>query len=266
MKHFQGFLSTPPLWFKQEFGITQFEFPEIDLENFEPKPIPENLRLGHQVEYIFKQLIEFDSTYTLLANNFQLKRNKITIGELDFLLRHNETQKIHHVELTYKFYILDPTISDPIHRAMGPNRKDLFFAKMEKTRDQHFPLLHSPEGKELLSNLDISKESIVQSCCYLGQLFKPYDKESPSIAPLNTNCIVGFWLNLFQLEQSKFQECEYFIPSKAQWVAIPHIWVDWTSYDQCLPELKINLQEKRSPMLWIKYPNNRIKKCFLVWW
>lgn len=250
----------------QEFGITQFEFPEIDLENFEQKPIPENLRLGHQVEYIFKQLIEFDSTYTLLEHNLQLKRNKITIGELDFLLRHNETQKIHHVELTYKFYILDPTISDPIHRAMGPNRKDMFFAKMQKTRDQHFPLLRSPEGLAVLNDLDISEENILQSCCFLAQLYTPFDQNIHSVTPLNPACIAGFWLDVPSFAKSEFIACEYYFPSKHEWIHIPHSEVLWVSHGECMLEIQRRHLQKRSPMVWIKYPENHFKKCFVVWW
>ena len=146
MRHFDGFLKTPPLWINEQFGIKQFEFPSIDLSGFVPEPIPQNIRLGHQVEHVFHQLIEYDSTYEVLAYNQQLKRNKITLGELDFILKHKQTGKLKHVELTYKFYILDPSITEPIHRAMDPNRKDMFFTKMEKTKNNQFSLLHSSEG------------------------------------------------------------------------------------------------------------------------
>ena len=62
-----GFLNTPPLWEKKEYGVHQFVFPSLQLSSFDPKPIPQNIRLGHQIEYIFKQLIEYSNVYNILV-------------------------------------------------------------------------------------------------------------------------------------------------------------------------------------------------------
>ena len=163
MKHINGFLATPPLWTKTAFGLSQFEMPSIDLSTFVAQPIPSKLRLGHQIEYIFKQLLDQTERYKVLAHNIQILRDKNTIGELDFIVedRFRESKKI-HIELTYKFYILDDTIKEPIHRLIGPNRKDSFFTKMEKTRDKQLPLIFTPEGRTTLSTLDINADELEQ--------------------------------------------------------------------------------------------------------
>lgn len=266
MKHIHGFLSTHPLWVKEQFGITQFEFPPIDLSGFVPKEIPINVRLGHQIEHIFHQLIDHDPTYEVLANNVQLKRNKITLGELDFILRHQETMQDYHVELTYKFYILDPNISEPIHRAMGPNRRDMFFRKMEKTRDHQFSLLFSNEGTRLLSTLDVDASKCIQQCCFLGQLFVPYNSKPLSVRPLNTKCIVGHWMNLSQFKEEPFVGYEFYIPHKYEWLQTPHVDVLWQSHFDTMLEVNVRHLNKHAPMVWIKSENHKLEKTFIVWW
>jgi len=266
MRHFDGFLKTPPLWINEQFGIKQFEFPSIDLSGFVPEPIPQNIRLGHQVEHVFHQLIEYDSTYEVLAYNQQLKRNKITLGELDFILKHKQTGKLKHVELTYKFYILDPSITEPIHRAMDPNRKDMFFTKMEKTKNNQFSLLHSSEGVQLMEQLGIANETIDQECCFLGQLFVPYQHKQISIRPLNPKCIIGYWLNLKSLMEQNFRNCEFYILRKYQWLHTPHLDVNWQTHQEALLDIHVKHLSQNAPMIWIKNTNNTIEKCFVVWW
>lgn len=46
-KQILGFFNTPPLWIGEQFGIRQFEFPDIDLDSFVPESIPNNIRLGY---------------------------------------------------------------------------------------------------------------------------------------------------------------------------------------------------------------------------
>ncbi len=273
MKQYRGFLDTAPLWKNTQFNLTQFDLPVIDLENFKPQPIPKNIRLGHRVEYILKQLLDYSKRYDVLAHNVQIKRGKETIGELDFILRDRgngeenfgESEFI-HLELTYKFYLLDPTISEPIHRLMGPNRRDMFFTKMEKTRDKQLPLLHSPEGKELLRSLHLQSEEITQQTYFLGQLFTPYIKEYPSIRPLNTKAIVGYWMDFETFNSNDFKSFTFYIPLKYEWIHHPHTDVQWQSHFNTLMEINMRHIKNNAPMVWIKNGNGSIEKCFVVWW
>ncbi|MEM9142609.1 MAG: DUF1853 family protein, partial [Bacteroidota bacterium] len=125
----KGFLNTPPLWVNTQFGMQQFRFPEIDLTDLRPKAIPNGMRLGHQMERVFRLLLEHDSTYVVLLSNLPIKGDNRTLGEIDFILREVQSQKSIHVELTYKFYLVVPEISEPIHRLTGPNKRDMFFTK-----------------------------------------------------------------------------------------------------------------------------------------
>ena len=87
-----GFLNTPPLWEKQQFDIQQFEFPSSELHAFYPKPIPNNLRLGHQIEFVFKQLVEYSNAYSIVLYNLPIRQVDRTLGGIDFI-RKDELRK-----------------------------------------------------------------------------------------------------------------------------------------------------------------------------
>ena len=281
MKHIHGFLASPPLWEHTQFGLQQFEIPPLDLAHFEPQSIPEKLRLGHQIEYIFHQLLSHSDCYEVLAHNIQIKKGNDTLGELDFIIRSclparqvretcaersRSSKKLLHLELTYKFYIIDPTIDDPIHRLIGPNRKDAFFAKLEKTKQKQLPLIHTEEGKQTLATLGIESSELDQQVLFMGQLFIPYNTTAPSIEPLNTDCIVGFWIRMQDFASDEFQTYQYYITYKKEWIHTPHQDVQWISYDKALLDVKEKHLLKRAPMVWIKKPDDTIDTCFIVWW
>lgn len=267
MKHINGFLATPPLWTQTAFGLSQFEMPNIDLSTFVAQPIPSKLRLGHQIEYIFKQLLDHTERYKVLAHNIQILRDKNTIGELDFIVedRFRESKKI-HVELTYKFYILDDTIEEPIHRLIGPNKKDSFFTKMEKTRDKQLPLIFTPEGRTTLSKLDINPDELEQQTFFLAQLFKPYSHLSLTIEPLNEKCIIGYWIRMESFNTNDFKEYSFYITLKSEWLHEPHLERTYIKHEDTLTSIAEKHNHKRAPLLWIKKPSGIIEKCFVVWW
>ena len=261
-----GFLNTPPLWQNEQFGILQFEFPDIDLAEFQPQPIPARIRLGHQMEYVFKQLIGYCPNYSVLLHNLAIRKGKQTLGEIDFLLKHVETAQLIHIELTYKFYIIDPKMSEPIHQLMGPNKRDMFFTKMEKIKNEQFPLLHSPEGALALSEEEIDHTEIVHQTCYKAQLFRPYGSSSSNIRPLNMACIVGYWLRFDDFNSEAFKKRQFYIPYKSEWVMAAHSDVPWSSHFEILLDVNIRLLKENSPMLWMKKSETEFERFFVVWW
>lgn len=271
MKHIIGFLKTPPLWKNEQFGLKQFTFPDIDLSSFKALPIPTHLRLGHQIEYIFKQLLDHSEHYDVLAHNIQIKRDRTTLGELDFIVedvrfRESGKRKRIHIELTYKFYILDPSISEPIHRLMGPNRKDMFFTKMEKTRDKQLPLAYSAEGMATLEKSGIDASQLVQQTYFLGQLFTPFGQKAPSIRPLNVKAVVGFWIRFEDFKKSSFSAFQFYITRKYEWLHAPHLQVHWRSHYDILMDITLKHIGHRAPLVWIRKEDDTLEKCFVVWW
>ncbi|TMM57392.1 DUF1853 family protein [Maribacter algarum] len=265
-KQCAGFLNTPPLWQKEQFGIKQFEFPKIDWSTFQPKAISERIRLGHQMEHVFKQLVEHSEAYEILLHNLPIKDGNRTIGEIDFVLKNTQTRQLIHVELTYKFYIINPEISEPIHQLMGPNRRDMFFTKMEKIKNDQFQLLHSHEGSKALHNKDIDHTKILHQACYKAQLFDPYRSNPVNIRPLNTECFTGYWLRFEDFKTADFKSFEFYIPFKAQWVIEPHEDVQWTSHFETLMDINLRMLKENTPMVWMKTSETEFEKFFVVWW
>jgi hypothetical protein len=261
-----GFLNTPPIWVNAQFGISQFEFPSVDMADFSPAPIPQKLRLGHQMEHVCKQLLEYGPQYEVLIFNLPIREGKQTIGEIDFILREKATEQLVHVELTYKFYIINPAISEPIHQLMGPNKRDMFFTKMEKIKNEQFALLHSKAGRMALAEKDIDHDRITHQACYKAQLFKPYRSKPLNLRPLNPNCIVGYWLRMAVLQTKAFTPYKFYIPYKSQWVIEPHIEVEWTPHFETIVDINLRLLKHNAPMVWMKKSETEFEKFFVVWW
>ena len=267
-KHLQqqitGFLNTPPIWLNTQFSIQQFDFPKVDINNFNPQPIPQKIRLGHQMEYICKQLLDYSDTYDVLLHNLPIREGKQTLGEIDFILKEKATQQLVHVELTYKFYIINPEISEPIHQLMGPNKRDMFFTKMEKIKNAQFSLLHTSAGKTALAENNIDSTKIQHQACYKAQLFEPFGSKPIHLRPLNPNCIVGYWLRITELQTDSFKNYQFYIPFKTQWVITPHIEVKWTSHYETLLEINLRLIKQNAPMVWMKKSDTEFEKFFVV--
>ncbi len=262
---FEGFVNTPPLWKKQQFGLQQFQFPEIDLSASDTMALPEHLRLGHQMEVVFKNLISSSKAYTIVFSNLLIDEGKIRLGELDFILREERTEQLVHVELAYKFYIIHPEISEPIYRLMGPNKRDMFYTKLDKLKDKQFPLLFHKSLAPYWETANIDPITIAQQCCFKAQLFAPYGKTT-SIRPLNTKCIAGTWIRFDVLNSPEFNPCQFYIPRKLEWVIAPHQDVPWKSHFETLMEVNLRMVKENAPMLWVKKPDGTIEKVFVVWW
>ena len=261
-----GFLKTPPLWVNEQFGIPQFDFPDIDLRAFKAKPISKKIRLGHQMEGVFYQLIEHSKAYEIILHNLPIRRGKQTLGEIDFVLKEVATNKLIHIELTYKFYIIDVDITAPIHRLIGPNKRDMFFTKMEKIKNHQFQLLHSIEGANALMERNIAHKYISHKVCYKAQLFAPYGTRSSPIRPLNKDCICGYWLRFNDLNTTNFKSHQYYIPFKSEWVVEPHVKVQWQDHFQIMMEINLHMLKENAPMVWMKKKGTTFEKFFVVWW
>lgn len=261
----KGFYETPPLWINQQFGLPQFSMPDVALEKLAPLQLPTKLRLGHQMEYVFNHIISASSTYEIALQNLLIESGKVRLGELDFILRDPATNHYFHVELAYKFYILNPSISEPIYRLMGPNKRDMFFTKLDKLKEKQFPLLLHSSLEPYWNTLEINPQDIQQQCCFKAQLFQPYG-ETVSIRPLNKECIAGHWLSFDDFNSDNFRTSSFYIPQKIEWVMRPHHNVAWQSHYETLLDVNLRMVKEQAPMLWIKRPDGVLEKVFVVWW
>ena len=246
--------------------MPQFQFPEVAIDSFVPSPIPENLRLGHQMEYVCKQFLDQSDAYDVLVHNLSIRDGKQTIGEIDFILKETATRQLIHVELTYKFYLIDNDIENPIHQLIGPNRSDAFYKKLQKIKNNQFSLVHTGIGRSILLEKEIETTNIKQQVCFKAQLFKPYKADSLQLDPFNAHCIVGYWLRLKDFNENKFSTFQFYIPTKSEWVFHPFEEVAWVSHDEIVITITERLNNKSAPMVWVKKSCTEFEKLFVVWW
>jgi hypothetical protein len=260
-----GFSATPPLWKNRQFGIQQFSFPAVNLDSVGPLELPNNLRLGHQMEVVFKELIATSKRYNLTSSNVLVDEGKTRIGELDFILKDLKTENFLHVELAYKFYIINPEISEPIYRLMGPNKRDMFHTKLDKLKEKQLPLLHHDSLLPYWETHAINPTEIEQQCCFKAQLFEPFGEKS-SIRPLNTDCYTGRWIRFDDFNSIEFKNAEYYFPRKLECVLAPRSNVNWLNHFEALMEVNLRMVKENAPMLSMKRPSGEMEKLFVVWW
>lgn len=88
-------------------GLQTFNLSELKLSNNYGFQLPKNIKLGHLVENIVAKLITLSSNYKILYKNIQIFEDKISIGELDFIIEDMVSKQVIHVELAYRFYLFD---------------------------------------------------------------------------------------------------------------------------------------------------------------
>jgi len=260
---YQGYLNTPLLWKTHKvFGIKQLESSKQSHLIFN-ELIPDNLRLGKRVERFVSAELEKNERIEVLLENTQIQNQKLTIGELDCVLKLNETPI--HLEIIYKFYLYDPNVgSTEIEHWIGPNRNDNLLKKLTKLKEKQLPLLYNTHTKPHLDALNLKVENILQRVCFKAQLFKPYNSNNIKFDLLNKDCLKGFYVSFSELEQ--FISCKFYIPNKIDWLLEVQTQIDWLPYALFIEKITTLINKKTAPLCWIKFPKGTVQKFFVVWW
>jgi hypothetical protein len=203
----------------------------------------------------------------MIAHNLPIYEDKITKGEIDFLVDDLTSNLVMHIELVYKFYLLDsPDDSMKNDQWIGPNRKDSLVLKVDKTNRHQLPLLKSSLCKKPLEILGLNQENVEQRVWFKAQLFTPYLHEFKWKSDLNKKCNEGFWCRMEDFKKFASDEDSFCIPEKKNWMVNPELNENWYSKDSTLNEIKKYLDVQRSPMCWMKNKEGQTKKFFIVWW
>lgn len=262
-KSYEGFLESNLLWSNTQFGLDQFVIKYGVLDPSRLRPIPKKLRLGHQVEHIFLELLKVSNHYKVLAHSIQLVEYKQTLGELDFIVKSLDNDEIIHIELAYKFYLLDPNMDGPIEGLVGPNRSDAFTYKLHKTKHKQMPLLYSDAARNTLK-IDVDK--VVQKVAFYGQLYLPLDLKGKDLGVLNPNCVKGYYIDLDRFVDGAFNAFKFHFPTKSEWIHIPYQDVKWMNHESAIRLIKERHSVYRSPMLWVDRGDGKIDKVFVTHW
>jgi len=260
---FKGFQHTPCLWKASEvYNFEQF-CPEATEVQFTQESEVKKIRLGKWVEHFVAFQLKHQADITILEENLQIKNNKITIGELDLLFL--QAKKPIHLEIIYKFYLYDSKKNNvnSLSNWVGPNQSDALVYKLNKLKEKQLPLLYHSKTKDALKHYPFLINSITQKVCFKAQLFLPYEYQDINVAPLNSECITGWYLNIENI--TKLKDFQFYIPQKLEWLCLPKPTVNWLEFEDAKHEIQIHIKNKRSPLCWIK-SKNELQKCFITWW
>ena len=247
-------------------GVQPFNLSNLKLKADIEFELPTNLRLGHLAEKLVSELIKASSNYQVLYENIQLIENKITIGELDFVIEEVTTSQVTHVELAYKFYLYDPSLSaTQLNNWIGPNRNDALHLKLEKLKQKQFPLLQHIAAKAALPAIDIA--NVNQALCLLVSLYLPYEFKG-SIGAEYQKAVKGYYLNFEtfkQLRSAANYYPSYHLPTKTAWGIDPAENETWNDFDSIEKQVKSSLDQKQAVLCWQKL-SDTYEQFFIVWW
>lgn len=267
-----GFIKTPPLWTGKFFmGLEQFKVPEVQIpEDFDIEDqipaITGNFVLGKRMENFLELIIKISGSHRFITGNLQISNEKITIGEIDFLVEDLLIKRNLHIEMVYKFYVYDPSIARELERWIGPNRKDSLLQKMKKLKNSQLPLIYKPETKRKLSAFDLSAENLEQAVCFKANLFIPRGFRAEQITVINPECIAGVYLHRSEFLAEEFSLYSFYSPKKIDWPVEPHYNETWYSFTEILLEINALLDQKRSPLIWVRKDEQTFERFFIVWW
>ena len=266
ISYYKAFFNTPSLWTGELDGLKQFDFPEIYFENLAMGSIPANVRLGHKIEHIFLKLIQHSRQYKVIGHNIPIRKEKVSLGEIDFLLQDVDSKKFIHIELTYKFYVVPEEDTNMALHLIGPNQRDSFKAKKERIINHQIPLLKTSEATSVLHRLHINPEELVHRVCFKSQLFIPFMVNNWDVAPFNPSCISGRWVPFHKFNSLEFYEHRYYLPTKPEWLLNPHNEVNWLRHSDILDVVTVQLKKRNSPLIWMKSSDFNMVKLFVLWW
>jgi hypothetical protein len=259
---YQGYLNTPLLWkSKDVLGLKQLALKPCKTNLFNEE-IPERLRLGKRVERFVNSELTQHQNIEILLENTQIQHHKITIGEIDCILK--KDKKPIHLEIVYKFYLYDPSVgTSEIEHWIGPNRNDTLLKKLNKLKDKQLPLLYNKYTQPNLKNIELKADTIEQRVLFKAQLFASY-KTTANFSLINKDCLNGFYISFSEMAQFSF--CKFYIPKKTDWLLEVQSNINWLNYHDFHELITSVILDQRAPLCWIKHPNGTLQKFFIVWW
>lgn len=101
------------------------------------------LRLGKYCEELLAFYFNIHPEFKILEKNWQINREGITYGEVDFILQTNS--KVFGLETSFKCY---GQFDEGLLGWEGPKRKDSFIKKLDKVQSHQIPVFKSEEVLE----------------------------------------------------------------------------------------------------------------------
>jgi hypothetical protein len=213
-------------WFTDAWYLEQFRAIEQQLHQLDQDPArlehllsaQKDQRLGNYFETLWAYALELNPRYQLIERNLQINDGERTLGEMDFIVRDNESGRYAHWELAIKFYLGIGNTRN--HGAWhGPGKKDRLDLKVEHLLSRQVLLSAHPVARSLLRERGI----VIDDCAVIlkGRLFYPWQQQGAEQFPFSANPShpVGHWLTREQLLASYASGARFEPLIRSGWMA-----------------------------------------------
>lgn len=203
-------------------------------------------KLGHLYEDALEFLLRHSDGLELLGKSIQIfSDERITLGELDYLLNDVTTGEFVHLELAVKFYLV--RYDDGVPSFPGPDPRDNWLNKLERLRQHQLKLTEIPAAKKLLLEEYEITEITTQQLIY-GKLFDHYRSiEQPCPAAMHPDCQRGTWKYLGEWIKDSKEEEVTIIPK--------HLW----------PVVLEDLCDSLTPISREDFIVEASERCTMIW-
>jgi len=181
-------------------------------------PVPElnfSQKLGHLYEDALAHVLSSASDLDLLGQSVQIfDDNKITIGELDFILKDLVHKEFVHLEIAVKFYLIDYENGKPNYP--GPDPRDNWLNKLARMREHQLQLVKLDYTKRCLLEKYGVDEVVTKHLIY-GKLFDHYKADQKPCPPsMRADCQREVWMYLREWE-AEFEVNHVKVVPKCLW-------------------------------------------------
>jgi len=175
-------------------------------------------RLGRYFETLLEGLFFVALKINPIFKNILIMNEKITTGELDFILKNPFGTGFIHLETAIKFYLFSE--NDMLY--WGPNGIDRLDLKLKQLKCHQIPLIKNNNSKAFLEEKKIHP---IQSACLLkGYLFyhfsKPIIHDSLN-KEINSSHLKGWWAFVNELDpffNAQATKSRWIILEKKDWI------------------------------------------------
>lgn len=188
-------------------------------------------KLGHLYEDALTILLKNSRAHTLVEKSLQIQKDiHTTVGEVDFLLRNNDSSQLIHLELATKFYLGVETPTGIL--LPGPDARDNYERKLSRMREHQLQLGHRYHN---FLPAEYRKENLEVFHLIFGCIFDHIAAAS-TISPqfISPNCRRGKWLHLSEIGEHFPGSTTFQVIPKRLW-PVPLALLDKFQFDEWTP-------------------------------
>ncbi|MEX2380582.1 MAG: DUF1853 family protein [Vicingaceae bacterium] len=199
------------------------------------------LPLGKYAEKLLQMFFEHHPNFKLIAQNIQLVKDKLTVGEIDYLLYDLKKDKHIHLEFALKFYL--QTVWKGKVTFLGPNVKDSLSKKSQKLIKRQSQLLiqHADLLPTDLRSIDFQPQIWMK-----GVRFYPFQGNE------NYTHSRAWWLNIENIEFLQQADFTFeLINHKKDWI-FPYYKASSVEFETLSSKAKKYLEQKANALMVVR--------------